>query len=90
MHRKFIEYGKAFVRRNSPKAIALVTIVAISICGALAEGTPANDYTTSLTQFKTDFAAMLSTNGPLLMGALVVALGFGVVWKLIKRAAKSV
>ncbi len=48
------------------------------------------DYTTSITQFKDDLSSTLTTNGPVLMGALVVALGFGIVWKLIKRAAKSV
>ena len=63
----------------------------ISVVPALATDPPAdNDYTGSLTAFKDSMTGFFSTNGPLLLGALVVMLGFGIVWKLVKRAAKSV
>jgi hypothetical protein len=62
------------------------------IGGAFAQTTPPDpfDYTTSIEAFKTDMTTFLQTNGPLLLGVLVLCLAFGIVWKLIKRAAKSV
>lgn len=58
---------------------------------AFATDPPAElDYSASLGAFKDDMTGFFTTNGPLLLGALVVMLGFGIVWKLVKRAAKSV
>ena len=82
------ENKNKLVIRGVALAIPLTAAVA-----AMAQSEPdpsPMDYTTSITQFKDDLGTTLSTNGPVLMGALVVALGFGIVWKLIKRAAKSV
>jgi hypothetical protein len=91
MNKNYIEAGKAFVRRNAFKTAGLVGLASLSICAAFAEGgTTGVDYTTTINQFKTDFTSLLTTNGPALIGALVVALGFGVVWKLIKRASKNI
>jgi len=77
---------------NKIKTRALVTVglAVVSVTAALATDPVPNDYTTSITQFKTDMTTFFATNGPVLLGALVIMLGFGLVWKLIKRAAKSV
>lgn len=62
----------------------------ISVVPALAtDPPPANDYSGAINTFKTDMGAFLQTNGPGLLGALVIMLAFGLVWKFIKRAAKS-
>ncbi len=85
---------KSLVVRGKSQASRLGTIAGLGLMSVAAMATdPAPsgvDYTSAITSFKDDFTSLLTTNGPVLMGALVVALGFGVVWKLIKRAAKSV
>lgn len=84
--------SKKLVNRGIAAAVPLaIASSAIAQTTGSTSGDPSPmDYTTSISQFKDDLGTTLSTNGPVLMGALVVALGFGIVWKLIKRAAKSV
>ena len=76
------------------KPVALVTLGLATVTGALADTTAGGgssmDYSTTIDAFTSSMATFFSTNGPKLLGALVVLLGFGIVWKLIKRAAKSV
>lgn len=69
--------------------LGLVLVGVFAAVAAFAAPDPF-DYTTSITAFETDIVDLLQTNGPLLFGVLVIMLGFGLVWRLIKRAAKSV
>lgn len=72
------------------RVIATIALGALAVVSAFAtDPPPANDYSEAITSFKTDMSGFLQTNGPGLLGALVVMLAFGLVWKFIKRAAKS-
>lgn len=47
------------------------------------------DYATAITGLKTDMSGLITSAGIPALGALLIFLGFGLVWRLIKRAAKS-
>lgn len=78
--------------KNSTFARIAATVVfaALTVAGAMAQTAPgANDWTGSIDDFKDDWGQMLNTNGPSLMGVLVLGLGFGFVWRKIKQSARS-
>lgn len=83
---KLVNRSNVASRRLVMGVIAMTAVVG----SALATDPAPNDYTTAITSFKTDMTGFFTTNGGALLGALVVMLAFGIVWKLIKRAAKSV
>lgn len=66
-----------------------VAALATSVVGS-ALATDPNDYTTAISAFKTDWQSVLTTNGPGLLGVLVVGIGFSFVWRMIRRAGKSI
>lgn len=71
---------------------ALITCLAVAPIAASAQTTGsvgANDWTGSIDDFKDDWGQMITTNGPSLMGVLVLGMGFGFVWRKIKQGAKS-
>lgn len=77
----------------------IASLIAVTAVSALAQTTGSTtgstggsplDYTTALTGAKTDLGTVFSTNGALFLGLLIVALGFGIAWRLLKRAAKAV
>ena len=49
----------------------------------------AGDYTDTLNAVQTDLAGFFSTNGPILIGALLIMVTFGLVWRLIRRVGRS-
>ncbi|MBN9503114.1 MAG: hypothetical protein BGO01_07890 [Armatimonadetes bacterium 55-13] len=89
-----IKKVQALFIRGRSKVIATTSLACLAIGAAMAQETTGGgdglDYSTSVTAFKTDMTSFFTTNGPALLGALVVMLAFGIVWKLVKRAAKSV
>ena len=74
---------------NKVKTLAILALSSVSVAAMAADPTPL-DYSASLNQFKTDLGSFLTTNGPILISCLVLALGFGIVWRLIKKATKSI
>lgn len=75
------------------KKVRNVGLVAAGIMATaipcMAEGT-AVDYSTVLAGTKTDLQNLVTTAGVPALGILVVMLGFGLVWKLVKKGAKSI
>lgn len=80
--------------RSRMRLVATVAIMCIvAIVAAVAQTTGSSsafDYTSSITAANTDFQTVLSTDGPPLIGVMLLALGFGLVWRLIKKAIHSV
>lgn len=77
-------------KRTSLRLTSMAVLAIATVVPAMATDPVPNDYTASITAFKDAMSAFFVTNGPALLGALVVLLAFGIVWKLVKRAAKSV
>lgn len=71
------------------KALAGLFVALMSVTAAYAEFTPPA-YSTAIDTVKTDLAAVITSAGLPAIGCLVLMLGFGLVWRLVKRAAKSV
>lgn len=71
--------------------VAIVSVAAVALAGS-AMATPPDplDFTGPLGAFKDDLGGFFATNGAIFLGALMIPLAFGIVWKLIKRGAKSV
>lgn len=70
------------------RGMAAAALATLGVGSALAADP--NDYTTAITAFKTDWQTVLTTNGPALLGVLVVGIGFAFVWRMIRRAGKSI
>lgn len=90
MHKNIVKARRG-LGIGGKRVFATIALACVTVVAAFAtDPPPENDYTSSLTAFKGDMQGFLSTNGPALLGALVVLLAFGIVWKLVKRAAKSI
>lgn len=84
---------KLLVTQGRAKAVAATTFGILAVGSAFAQTTGGGsglDYGTSIDAFKGDMVTFWSTNGGKLLAVLVVMLAFGIVWKLVKKAAKSV
>lgn len=77
------------MKNRMTKVGAIVGVLALSVVSMATPPAPV-DYSESIEAFQTSLQGFFTTNGPGLLVALGVSLIFGIVWKLIKRAAKSV
>lgn len=79
---------KNLLKNLNGRGLAVAALATSVVGSALA--TDPNDYTTAISSFKTDWQGVLTTNGPALLGVLVVGIGFSFVWRMIRRAGKSI
>jgi len=77
------------MRKSFAKIGALVALMLVSV---VAFATPPDplDYTAAITTFTDQMTTFITTNAGPLLAALAIMLSLGLVWKLIKRAARSV
>jgi hypothetical protein len=82
----------ALALRSRMRLVAVLALCMITVLAAMCQTTGSSgfDYTQSITAANTDFQTVLSTDGPPLIGVMLLALGFGFVWRLIKKAIHSV
>lgn len=81
------------------KAVSRISLITAAVAAfavsAIAQTTgepaaPDLDYTETIASTNTHLTTFFQTNGPVFMIGLVIVLGFGIVWKLSKRVAKSI
>jgi hypothetical protein len=93
INQKFNNLSVQAMRSRMRLVTVLALCLIIGIVAAVAQTTGSSsafDYTSSITAANTDFTTVLSTDGPPLIGVMLLALGFGFVWRLIKKAIHSV
>jgi hypothetical protein len=82
---------KTVVKRFVNRASVVVAGASLLTVSAFAQVTPPDfDYGDSIDAFTTNLQTFITANGPKLLIALLLALSFGVVWRLIRKATRSV
>lgn len=76
---------------SGPKLkVLIIAAMCMTSVSAFAQEAPAIDYTEAIGEFTTAIQTFFADHGPLLLVGLIAPLAFGLVWKLLKRAVKSV
>jgi hypothetical protein len=88
----FLAKAKEAVANSVTKVVAVAVAAVALVTPALATGPAitAPDFTPAIEDGVETMTTSLSTVAPYALGALAVMLAFGIVWKLFKRAGKSV
>lgn len=79
------------MQKLTARSFGLLALVsALGVAPAFAQDSPSVNYATLAGGAKDGIISAMSTAAPVAFGVLVAALGIGLVWRLIKRGAKSV